>query len=175
MLDLGHPGVLRLYCHLYLLVPKAPLARDTGRRSMDIACSMLQMIETLKQVFGWSSNTVMFRLQLGSLRIWTASPSLMECLLILLSSRRKKILPKKRQSCHTFQTLLRLYRVNLMPRLLSWLTISLSTKLSGRQHSKFGHTPSNCCQTKPILTTSHPRHFPTHKSYPNNIEGKNLI
>jgi hypothetical protein len=63
---------------------------------------------------------------------------------------------------------------NLMPRLLSWLTISLSTKFSGRQHSKFGHTPSNCHKTKPILTTSHPRYFATQKSYPNNLEGKNL-
>jgi hypothetical protein len=52
MLDLGHPGIRRLYCHHYLLVLKAPLAGDTGWRSMDVACSMLQMIETLKQAFG---------------------------------------------------------------------------------------------------------------------------
>jgi hypothetical protein len=51
MLDLGHSGVQCLYCHHYLLVIKAPLARDTGRRSMDIACSMPQTTETLKQVF----------------------------------------------------------------------------------------------------------------------------
>jgi hypothetical protein len=52
ILDLGHPGVRRLYCHHCLLVLEAPLARDTGRSSMDIACSILQMTETLKQVFG---------------------------------------------------------------------------------------------------------------------------
>jgi hypothetical protein len=51
MLDLGHPDIRRLYCHRCLLVFKAHLARDTGRRSMDVACSMLQMTETLKQVF----------------------------------------------------------------------------------------------------------------------------
>jgi hypothetical protein len=51
MLDLGHPGVQRLYLHPYLPVLRAPLARDTGWRSMDVACSMLQMTETLKQVF----------------------------------------------------------------------------------------------------------------------------
>jgi hypothetical protein len=51
MLDLGHPGVQRLYCHRYLLVLKAPITHDTGQRSMDVACYMLQMKETLKQVF----------------------------------------------------------------------------------------------------------------------------
>jgi hypothetical protein len=86
----------------------------------------------------------------------------------------QKIPRKKGPSCHTFQTLLRLCQANSMPHLLSWLTISRSTKFSGRQHSKFGHTQSNFRQTKPILTTSHPRHFATHKSYRNNHEGKHL-
>jgi hypothetical protein len=42
MLDLGHPGVRRLYCHRYVLFLKAHLARDTGWRSMDISCSVLR-------------------------------------------------------------------------------------------------------------------------------------
>jgi hypothetical protein len=55
MLDLGNPGVRRLYRHRYLLVLEAPLARDTGRRSVDVACYMLQITETPKQVF-WMVN-----------------------------------------------------------------------------------------------------------------------
>jgi hypothetical protein len=141
---------------------------------MDVACSMLQTTETLKQVFWMVKRHSDVSIAVGACADMDRPPTLMEWLLILISSPHTKFLPKKGPSCHTFQTLLRLYRGNLMPHLLSWLTISLSTKFSGRQHSKFCHTPSICHHTKPILTASHPRHFATHKSYPNNLEGKNL-
>jgi hypothetical protein len=162
-LDLGHPGTHHLYRNCYLLVVKVPVARDTGWRSMDVTCSMLH-------IFGWSSDTV----TVGAFADMDLLPDFNGVAAYPGLPSPQKIRPKKRPSCHTFQTLLRIYRDNLMPCLLSWLTISISTKFSGRQHSKFGHTPSNCRQTKPILTTSHPRHFETQKSYPNNLEGKNL-
>jgi hypothetical protein len=141
---------------------------------MDVACSMLQMTETLKQFFWMVKQIGDVSIAVGAFADMERLPDFNGVVAYPALLAQQKNPSKEGASCHTFQTLLRLYRTNLMPRILSWLTKSLSKKFSGRQHSKFGHTPSNCRQTKPILTTSHPRHFATHKSYPNNPEGNNL-
>jgi hypothetical protein len=51
-LYLGHPAVKHGLCQRYILLLKSPKARVTCRQSMDHTCNMIQMIETVKGIFG---------------------------------------------------------------------------------------------------------------------------
>jgi hypothetical protein len=55
IIDFGHLAVKHHFYQRYILLLKAAKACNTGRQSMDHACNMLQMIETLKGIF-WSIN-----------------------------------------------------------------------------------------------------------------------
>jgi hypothetical protein len=124
---------------------------------MDVACSLLQMTDTLKQVFWMIKRHGDVSIAVGAFVDMDRLPDFNGVVAYPDLLAPQKNLSKEGAILPYFPNL-----VEAIPGEFNATSFFMAMKLSGRQHSKFGHTPSNFRQTKPILRTSHPRHFATH-------------